>query len=77
MPSPDPASLFARATNDGADALDGLDALAALARWVSGREAELVARARGDGASWGVIAKQLGRTKQAVWNRYADIEEDR
>jgi hypothetical protein len=44
--------------------------LAELRDWVDEREVVLVAKARRDGWRWPWIAHALGRSKQAVWEKY-------
>lgn len=47
-------------------------------RWMLDQaEKQLVDGARADGASWGQIARALQVTRQAVWQRYANPDEDR
>src|SRR3981189_2162695 len=47
-----------------------LAALGARQHWLARREEGLVQEARDRGASWGDIARVLGRSRQAVWERY-------
>jgi hypothetical protein len=48
----------------------GLRATAAMRRGVDALQAELVATARGEGASWAAIGEALGVTTQAAHQRF-------
>ena len=52
------------------DPLRALAAVAELQREVSRTEAIVVRRARNSGASWQLIARQLGVSRQAVHKKY-------
>jgi hypothetical protein len=52
------------------DPENALAALGVLQHWLAKREEGLVQEARDKGASWGDIARLLGRSRQAVWERY-------
>jgi hypothetical protein len=52
------------------DPENALAALGVLQHWLAKREEGLVHEARDKGASWGDIARLLGRSRQAVWERY-------
>jgi hypothetical protein len=54
---------------------DSLFAVGLLRRWAEDAEEMLVLKARVEGWSWKRIADELGRSKQAVWERYRDPEE--
>jgi hypothetical protein len=49
---------------------DALTAISVLRRWLDLREFEMVRIAREEGVSWHGIAGALGRSKQAVWERF-------
>jgi len=49
-----------------------LSAIGALRRWLDGLEEDLVNKARIEGLSWHGIGTYLGRSKQAVWEKYRD-----
>jgi hypothetical protein len=59
---------------DDSDAVRALEALAQLRDWVDEREAVLVRKAWRDGWTWPWIARALGRSKQAVWEKYRALE---
>lgn len=64
-----------RAVEEGGDPFETLGSVGMLQRWLSDQEPDLVAEALRNGASWGAIAVQLGRSKQAVWQRYRHLED--
>jgi hypothetical protein len=43
-----------------------------LSEWVADRELVAVFKARAANQSWGWIGARLGRTRQALWERYRD-----
>lgn len=52
-----------------------LEGIGFLLRWLSEREEELVTKAVVEGYSWADIGSYLGRTKQAVWQKYRNRED--
>jgi len=52
------------------DPLLALSAMGALRGWLDKREAAVVKMARHEGFSWQGIATAVGRSKQAVWEKY-------
>jgi hypothetical protein len=54
---------------------EALVAIGELRRWLELQEGEAVLKARVEGRPWGFIAERLGRSKQAVWEKYRDPDE--
>jgi hypothetical protein len=52
------------------DPILALSAIGALRGWLDQREATVVKMARSEGFSWQGIATAVGRSKQAVWEKY-------
>ena len=52
------------------DPVLALSAIGALRGWLDRREATVVKMARHEGFSWQSIATAVGRSKQAVWEKY-------
>lgn len=48
-----------------------LAAIGTLREWLDVQEDDAVARARAEGMSWGRIGELLGRSRQAVWEKYS------
>jgi predicted transcriptional regulator len=63
---------LAEADIDVDSPLMGIESIALPQRWLSEREADLVSGARSAqwAYSWGEIAERLGRSRQAVWEKY-------
>lgn len=59
-----------RAAREERDPKSALSAMGILQHWLAKREESLVQEARVKGASWADIARLLGRSRQAVWERY-------
>jgi hypothetical protein len=59
-----------RAAREERDPKNALSAMGILQHWLARREEVLVQDARVKGASWADIARLLGRSRQAVWERY-------
>jgi hypothetical protein len=57
---------------DDTDPNFGLAAVGSLRRWLAEREEDLVKKARVEGWSWFGIAEALGRSRQAVWEKYRE-----
>jgi hypothetical protein len=53
----------------------GLPAVGALSAWLNEREEDLIVMARSQGWTWAQVAEPLGRSRQAMWERYRHIEE--
>jgi hypothetical protein len=66
---PDPDDLDHAADRDPAVALPAIGRIRA---WLDKREAASVHAARREGWSWGRIGDALGRTRQALWQRYRE-----
>lgn len=69
----DPMEFVAAITGDDADA--ALFGVGLLHRWMADQEMVWVFHARHEGRSWGWIAERVGRTRQALWERYRDHDE--
>src|SRR5687768_8556633 len=69
----DPVGLVADITGTDVDA--ALLGVGLLQRWIADQEMVWVFRARHEGRSWGWIAERVGRTRQALWDRYRDHTE--
>lgn len=73
----DAQALVPDANSDDTDHLDeALFAVGALHMWLADREMIGVFRARAAGHPWTWIAERLGRSRQAVWERYRDRTDD-
>jgi hypothetical protein len=59
-----------RAAREDRDPKNALSAMGILQHWLARHEEILVQEARVKGASWADIARLLGRSRQAVWERY-------
>jgi hypothetical protein len=62
--------LLRRIRDEPGDPTVSLSAIREIRTWLDIRELHFVERARSEGLSWHGIAKHLGRSKQAVWERY-------
>ena len=74
-----PHELLHHAEEPVHDPTLALAAIGALRKWLEEREETLIRAARSDGHSWQGIATFLGRSKQAVWEKYrnpADSSDD-
>ena len=69
----DPRQLVDMIQSDDLDT--ALFGIGLLHMWISDQEMIRVFQARHDRRSWGWIAERLGRTRQAVWERYRDRTE--
>jgi hypothetical protein len=56
------------------DPIFALEAVCRLRRWLDEQEGVLVADAHAKGWAWAHIAGALGRSRQAVWVMYRDLE---
>jgi hypothetical protein len=63
-----------RAAKEESDPKSALSAMGILQHWLASREEALVQEARVKGASWADIARLLGRSRQAVWERYREAQ---
>ena len=70
---PDPRVLVAMIESDDVDT--ALFGIGLMHRWIADQEMINVFRARDNERSWGWIGERLGRTRQAVWERYRDRTE--
>jgi len=69
-----PASqLVEQATAEDTDV--ALFAVGLLNVWIADQEMIQVFRARAEGRSWSWIGSRIGRSRQAVWERYRSPEE--
>ena len=69
----DPAVLLPIANAEPLSDVDStLFAVGALRRWLGDREMIGVFKARAEGRSWSWIGERLGKSRQAVWERYSD-----
>jgi hypothetical protein len=59
-----------RITNEPDDPIIALEAIGNVRRWLDQREYHFVTAAREEGRSWQGIGEALGRSRQAVWQRY-------
>ena len=66
---------LALAAVGGNDVRSGLEAVGLLSIWLAEREEALVLKARGKGWSWGQVAEPLGRSRQAVWERFRSVDQ--
>jgi len=55
--------------------LSALGSIYLVRRYLEEREFNLVRSARAEGMSWAWIAAQLGRSKQAVWEKYRGLDD--
>ena len=62
--------LLRRIGSDPDDPVVSLSAIREVRSWLDVRELHFVERARTEGLSWHGIGQALGRSKQAVWERY-------
>jgi hypothetical protein len=70
----DPHTLVIEALQRRYAVATRLRAVGEMRQWLEELEPALVAGAREDGQSWEAIADALGRSKQAVWERYRSTE---
>jgi hypothetical protein len=64
--------LLRRIGGEPDDTHTALEALRNVREWTEDRERYWVLKAREEGLSWHGIATALGRSKQAVWEKYRD-----
>jgi hypothetical protein len=69
---PDPSTLVAHVEENTDDPRVALSAIGVLRSWLDEMEEDLVNKARIEGLSWFGIGTLLGRSKQAVWEKYRD-----
>lgn len=70
----DPRQLLDMIEGDDLDV--ALFGIGLMQMWTADQEMIRVFQARSDGRSWGWIGERLGRTRQAVWERYRDRTEE-
>jgi hypothetical protein len=61
--------------NGARDPFLDLERVGVLRLWLDDIEEELVLKARVEGMSWAEIGSNLGRSKQAVWEKYRDPQD--
>ena len=69
----DPRDLAGMIASDDLD--EALFGVGLMHMWLADQEMSRVFQARADGRSWGWIGERLGRTRQAIWERYRDRTE--
>lgn len=72
----DPHTLVIEALQRNYDVSTRLRAVGELRRWLEELEPVLVRAARQEECSWELIAHDLGRSKQGVWERYKSTTDD-